>query len=39
MANRIDREAEAMAQPSDPAAILQAVHDTHGKMIDDDRAS
>lgn len=39
MANRIDREAEAMAQPSDHAAILQAVHDTHGKMIDDDRAS
>jgi uncharacterized membrane protein len=39
MVNRIDREAEAMAQPSDPAAILRAVHDSHGKMIDDDRAS
>jgi uncharacterized membrane protein len=39
MANRIDREAEEMAQPADPAAIFQAVHDTHGKMIDDDRAS
>ena len=39
MANRIDREAEAMAQPSDPAAILQAVKDTHGKMVDDDRSS
>jgi uncharacterized membrane protein len=39
MVNRIDREAEAMAQPSDPAAILRAVHDSHEKMIDDDRAS
>jgi uncharacterized membrane protein len=39
MANRIDREAEAMAQPADPAAMFQAVHDTHGKMIDDERAS
>ena len=39
MANRIDREAEAMAQPADSAAILQAVHDTHGKMIDSDRTS
>jgi uncharacterized membrane protein len=39
IANRIDREAEAMAQPADSAAILQAVHDTHDKMIGDDRAS
>jgi uncharacterized membrane protein len=38
MANRIDREAEAMAQPADPAAILQAVHDTHGRIINDERA-
>jgi uncharacterized membrane protein len=39
MANRVDREAEAMAQPADPAAIFQAVHETHGKMIEDDQAS
>ena len=39
MANRIDREAQEMAQSADPAAILQAVHDTHGQIIDDDRAS
>ena len=31
--DRIDEEAEAMAQPADPQAVLDAIKDTHGDLL------
>jgi uncharacterized membrane protein len=40
IANRVDREADIMAQPADPQAVLEAIKDTHEDMLDGlDRAA
>ncbi len=33
IANRIDKEAAAMAQPADPQAMFEAIQETHSEMI------
>jgi uncharacterized membrane protein len=34
IADRVDREAEIMAKPADPQAVLEAIKDTHEDMLD-----
>ena len=34
IANRVDPEAEIMARPADPQAVLEAIKDTHEDMLD-----
>ncbi len=34
--NRVDEEADAMAQPADPQSVLDAIKETHDEMIADD---
>jgi uncharacterized membrane protein len=33
LANRVDRQAEAMSAPADPEAVLEAFKETHGNMM------
>jgi uncharacterized membrane protein len=37
--NRIDEEAEALAVPADPQAVLDAIKDTHEEMMESDVAA
>ena len=36
ISDRIDDEAEAMARPSDPQVVLDAIKDTHGDLLSAD---
>ncbi len=37
--NRVDEEAAAMAQPTDPEAMFEAIQDTHTEMLVDDQTA